>query len=422
MKMKITSIKNKLSNKSIYEFVKNRKTSFLILLLVLFFGSGVFVGFNSNKNKDQRINLLNKENSEIINQTDFSSFWKAWNTIDKKYPGSENTKDQERVYGAISGLVSSLNDPYSVFFNPEETKTFQDDILGSFSGVGMEVGIKDKILTVISPLKNTPAYKAGIKSGDRILKIDDTSTANLSVEKAVKLIRGEKGTTVILQISNNGDKNLKNISIVRDTIDIPTIDTELRSDGIFVIKLYTFSANSSNLFRKAIKEFYESNSDKLLLDLRGNPGGYLDSSVNIASWFLDSGKPIVIEDYGNNKKKKIYRSEGYNVFTDKLKFVILINGGSASASEILAGAMQDYGRAKLVGEKSFGKGSVQEVVEITPDTILKITVAKWFTPKGNSISEKGLIPDYVVPITQKDIDNKIDPQLNKAINLLNNWQ
>lgn len=417
--MKIISI-NSFIKKNIYEFFKTRKTFFLVLTIIIFFGFGVYVGFHS-KPEVTKINLSNKE-SDIVNQADFSSFWKTWNTIDKKYPNADKTSNQERIYGAISGLVSSLNDPYSVYFNPEDTKSFQEDIAGSFSGVGMEVGIKDKMLTVISPLKDTPAYKAGIKSGDKILKIDEVSTSNLSTEKAIKLIRGKKGTVVVLTIFHEGDKASKEIKITRDTIEIPTLDTELRKDGIFVIKLYSFSENSSELFRKAIKAFYESGSDRLLLDLRGNPGGYLDSSVSMASWFLPGGKPVVIEDYGNNLKKKTYRSEGYNIFSDKLKFVILINNGSASASEILAGALQDYGKAKLVGEKSFGKGSVQEVINITPDTILKITVAKWLTPKGNSISEKGLTPDFTVNISQKDVDKKNDPQLNKAVELLNNWQ
>ena len=285
----------------------------------------------------------------------------------------------------------------------------------------MEVGIKDKILTVIAPLKDTPAYKAGIKSGDKILKIDKTITSDLSIEKAIKLIRGEKGTTVALTIFRNGDKEPREIKVVRDIINTPTLDTELRKDNIFVIKLYSFSSNSADLFRNAMKKFYESKSDKLLLDLRGNPGGYLDAAVSMASWFLASGKTVVSEDYGDNAKQKIHRSAGYDIFTDKLKFVILIDGGSASASEILAGAMQDYGKAKLVGEKSYGKGSVQEVVDITPDTILKITVAKWLTPKGNTISEKGLTPDYTVDLTQDDADAKKDPQMDKAVELLNNW-
>jgi carboxyl-terminal processing protease len=277
-------------------------------------------------------------------------------------------------------------------------------------------------LTIISPLKDTPSEKAGLKPGDKVLKIDNKSTSNLTIDEAIKLMRGEKGTTVTLTIFREGEKTTRDIKIIRDVINIPTLETEMRDDGIFVIKLYTFTANSPELFRDALKKFTESNSDKLILDLRGNPGGYLDAAVDMASWFLPGGKVIVSEDYGPGKKPTVHRSLGYNIFTDKLKFVILMNSGSASASEILAGALHDHDKAKLVGTQSFGKGSVQEVVKITPDTLLKITVAKWLTPNGISISLKGLTPDYKVDISQKDVDSKVDPQLNKAVDLLLHWK
>ncbi|MFA6257466.1 MAG: S41 family peptidase [Candidatus Paceibacterota bacterium] len=402
------------------DFLNTKRIAATILIVFLFiatFIGGVYVGDSNRPEIDKVLGISNKE-TQVITTTDFSPFWKVWNTINEKNPSASGVTDQDRVYGAIEGLVSSLNDPYSVFFNPDETKSFEEEISGNFDGIGMEVGIKDKILTVIASLKDTPAYRANIKSGDKILKIDTTVTTDLSIEKAIKLIRGPKGTTVTLTIFREGSQKPEEIKIVRDTINIPTLDTELRKDGIFVIKLYSFSANSANLFRNAMKQFAESGSDKLLLDLRGNPGGYLDASVDMASWFLPEGKTVVTEDYGNSKKEKIFRSKGYNIFNDKLKFVILIDDGSASASEILAGAMQDNEKAKLVGSQSFGKGSVQEVIDITPDTILKITVAKWLTPNGNSISEKGLTPDYPVEITQKDLDAKTDPQLNKAVELL----
>lgn len=401
-----------------FEYLKTKVSNSLILLVVIFFALGVYIGFH-NRPEIYKTSLLGKE-TQVSTQADFSPFWKTWNTINEKSPNASKITDQERVYGAISGLVGSLNDPYSVFFSPDETKMFQDDIAGNFSGVGMEVGIKNKVLTVIAPLKDTPAYKANIKPGDKILKIDNKITSDLSIEKAIKLIRGEKGTTVALTLFRDGEKAPREVKIVRDTINVPTLDTELRADGIFVIKLYSFSANSASLFQDAMKKFADSKSDRLLLDLRGNPGGYLDAAVSMASWFLPTGKVVVTEDYGNNEPSKQYRSAGYNIFNDKLKFVILIDSGSASASEILAGAMQDYGKAKLVGDKSYGKGSVQEVINITPDTILKITVAKWLTPNGNSISEKGLTPDYKVEYTQKDNDLKKDPQLSKAVELLNN--
>lgn len=401
------------------EYFKTRKTSSLILIIVVFFALGVYIGFH-NRPEITKAAITGKETA-VSTQADFSPFWKAWNTINEKSPNASKITDQERVYGAISGLVGSLNDPYSVFFAPDEAKMFESDITGNFSGVGMEVGIKNKVLTVIAPLKDTPAYKANIKPGDKILKIDTKMTSDLSIEKAIKLIRGEKGTTVALTIFRDGEKTPREVKIVRDTINVPTLDTEIRPDGIFVIKLYSFSANSAQLFRDAIQKFSESKSDKLLLDLRGNPGGYLDAAVSMSSWFLPSGKVVVTEDYGTNEKPKQYRSAGYDIFNDNLKFTILIDGGSASASEILAGAMQDYGKAKLVGDKSYGKGSVQEVINLTPDTILKITVAKWLTPNGNSISEKGLTPDYKVEYTTKDAEIKKDPQLDKAVDLLNNW-
>ncbi len=388
-----------------------------ILLVAIFFAFGVYVGDRNRPEIDKVIGIANKETS-VTTTADFAPFWKAWNTINEKSPNATKITDQDRVYGAISGLVGSLNDPYSVFFKPDEAKSFEEQIAGNFDGIGMEVGMKDKILTVIAPLKDTPAYRADIKPGDKILKIDSKVTSDMSIDEAIKLIRGPKGTTVTLTIFREGDKQPREVKIVRDTVNIPTLDTEMRKDGIFVVKLYSFDAGSANLFRNAMKKFVDSGSDKLLLDLRGNPGGYLDAAVDMASWFLPNGKTIVTEDYGTNKPADIYRSKGYNIFNDNLKFVILIDGGSASASEILAGAMQDNARAKLVGAQSFGKGSVQEVIELTPDTILKITVAKWLTPNGTSISEKGLTPDYPVEITQKDSDAKVDPQMNKAVELL----
>ena len=402
------------------EFSKTRSNTNVILLVALFFFLGIYMGFYNRPEIEKVTGLSNKE-TQVITEADFSPFWKVWNTINEKYPRADETIDQGRVYGAISGLVDSLNDPYSVFFDPEETKSFEEEISGNFSGVGMEVGIKDRILTVIAPLKDTPAYRANIKSGDKILKIDQTSTSGLGIEKAVNLIKGEVGTTVVLTILREEERDPVEIKIVRDIIDIPTLDTELRKDGIFVIKLYSFSANSTSLFRKAMKKFVETGTDKLILDLRGNPGGYLDAAVDMSSWFLSGDKIIVTEDYGNNKEPEIYRSRGYNIFNDKLKFVILINDGSASASEIVAGAMQDHGRAKLVGEKSFGKGSVQEAIKITKDTILKITIAKWLTPNGNLITEQGLTPDYEVKVTKEDVEAKKDPQLEKAVELLLHW-
>ncbi len=399
------------------KFSKTKHYTLAVLLIVLFFILGVYVGNKNIPEIDKVVGLSGKETA-VVTTADFSPFWKVWNIMTQKSLTVSTISDQDKVYGAIKGLVGSLNDPYSEFFSPDEAKSFEDEIAGNFGGIGMEVGIKNKVLTVIAPLKDTPAYRANIKPGDEILKIDKTATTNMSIDDAVNLMRGPKGTTVTLTIFRDGELAPREITITRDIINIPTLDTVKRPDGIFVITLYSFTADSANLFRNGIEQFVNSGDNKLILDLRGNPGGYLDAAVNIASWFLPEGKTVVTEDYGGKQPSDVFRSKGYNIFNKNLKFVILIDGGSASASEILAGAMQDNGVAKLVGAQSFGKGSVQEVVPVTADTIMKITVARWLTPNGTSISEKGLTPDYPVDFTAKDAANKTDPQMDKAVELL----
>jgi len=318
---------------------KVKRNISVILVVAVFFFFGVYVGSNRRSEIEKVAGLYGKD-PQVETSADFSSFWKAWNIINEKSPDAEKITDQERVYGAISGLVGSLKDPYSVFMDPTESKAFEEEIAGNFTGVGMEIGVKDETLTVVAPLKNTPAERAGIRSGDQILKIDDSVTSGLDVEKAIKMIRGEKGTTVTLTIFREGYRQPKEIKIVRDIINIPTLDYELRPDGIFVVKLYSFSANATRLFAEGMEQFANSGTNKLILDLRSNPGGYLDAAVDISSWFLPGGKVVVTEDYGDGKTK-VFRSRGYGEFTENLKFVVLINGGSASASEIVAGAMQE---------------------------------------------------------------------------------
>jgi len=237
------------------------------------------------------------------------------------------------------------------------------------------------------------------------------------VDQAVKRIRGPKGSTVTVLVARAGKVPFE-VPLVRNTINLTTVDTELRSDGVFVLKLYSFNAISPQKFREAIREFAESGSDKLLLDLRGNPGGYLEAAVDIASWFLPVGKPVVLEDSGGRRDGVVYRSYGYDVFSDKLKLAILIDGGSASASEILAGALKDYGKATLIGAQSFGKGSVQQTFDVTNDTSLKITVARWLTPNKVSISHQGIVPDIAVDRTEDDMKAKRDPQLDRAVEFL----
>ena len=356
---------------------------------------------------------------------DFGTFWKAWAVLNEKYVPTTSTttiSDQAKVYGAIQGLASSLKDPYTVFFPPVENEIFQADVRGNFEGVGMEIGIKDSILTVVTPLKGSPAEIAGLKAGDQIVKINETSTYNLSTEESVALIRGPKGTNVVFTVVRKGEKDPRVISVTRDVINIPTLNTHMREDGVFVIELYNFSESSPDLFRKALREFIEARTDKLLLDLRGNPGGYLEAAIDMASWFLPPGKVVVSEDFGDKKEPTVFRSRGYDIFNNQLKFVILIDNGSASASEILAGALKEQKVATLVGEKTFGKGSVQELIKITPDTSLKVTIARWLTPDGTSISKSGIVPDVEVKNTKEDIEAGRDPQKEKAVEILLNMK
>lgn len=397
-----------------------RKLSYIIISLVVIagvLGIGIYIGYSHQPDINKVTSISNK-NPQVDTTADFSTFWKVWNILNQKSIYAKKVTDQDRVWGAISGLASSLGDPYTVFFPPKENKSFSEAIAGSFDGIGAEIGMKDEILTVIAPLKDSPAYKAGLKAGDKIIEINKTNTNNMTVDAAIDLIRGPHGTTVTLTILRQGESNTRDIIVTRDKIQIPTIDTEMRKDGIFVIKFYSFSENSASLFRDALIKFIDSKSNKLILDLRGNPGGYLDSAVNIGSWFINEGDVIVSENSLNGTKPTIYKSHGPRLFNDKLKFVVLVDGGSASASEILAGALQEHGIATLVGEKTFGKGSVQELVKITDDTSLKVTIANWYTPNGISISLQGLEPDVKVPFTQADYDAKKDPQLDKAVEIL----
>lgn len=398
---------------------KNALTIIAIVGVVGIFGLGINIGERIGRTASANTAPQGLQSASVAG-LDFSPMQKVLDTLNAKFisttASSSVPSDKDKVWGAIEGLTAAYGDPYTIFFPPKEASAFQEEVRGDFEGVGMEIAIKDKILTVVAPLKGTPAERAGLKPGDQILKIDKFFTVGTTVEEAIKHIRGPRGTTVTLTVKRNGD--VTDIKVTRDTINIPTIDTKLRDDGVFVISLYTFSANSASLFRDALREFINSGSDKLVLDLRGNPGGYLDSAVDMASFFLPMGKTVVIEDGGSKVAQQFERSKGFDVFNQNLKMVVLIDGGSASASEILAGALHEQGIAKLVGEKSFGKGSVQELVQITPETVLKVTIARWLTPLGHSISQNGLDPDVVVSITKKDVTNKFDAQMEKAAEIL----
>lgn len=392
-----------------------------ILLAAATFFSGLHIGGNMSGQQASLGSLFGGNEAAAPEDVNLAEFWTVWNMLEDKFVGSATSTEpshDERIQGAIQGLVSAYEDPYTVFLPPEDAAAFAEDIAGNFSGVGMEVGIRDGVIAVIAPLPNTPAEKAGILSGDQILRIDETSTEGMSIDEAVKLIRGEKGTTVTLTILRKGESELRTIPVVRDTIVVPTIDTEIHGD-VFVIKLYSFNALAEAEMQKALREYVTSGTHNIVLDLRGNPGGYLQSAVEIASYFLPTGKVIVRENYGDEYEEDVYRSSGKTLgaYTPK-NMVVLIDGGSASASEILAGALKEQGVATLVGQTTFGKGSVQELIDVGNDASLKVTIARWLTPNGTSISEAGLAPDIEVERTSEQYLSGEDPQLTAALEFL----
>lgn len=352
---------------------------------------------------------------------DLKEFWRVWDLLDEKFAiasGTDMLSPEDKVAGAIEGLVRAYGDPYTTYFPPKEAEAFNEDISGNFSGVGMEVGMRDDILTIIAPLPGTPAEKAGLLAGDKLIAINGSSTDGMAVDEAVRHIRGEEGTVVTLSIFRTGMTEPKEYKVTRAQIEVPTVKTEKRGDT-FIISLYSFNALAEMKMQQALRDYANSGADKLVLDLRGNPGGYLQGAVAIASYFMPAGKVVLRESFGDEREEEVYRSRGATLkqFAPK-EMVVLIDGGSASASEILAGALQEQGYATLVGAPSFGKGSVQELVNLPSGSSLKVTIARWLTPNGRSISNGGLTPDIAVERTVADREANRDPQLDAAIQVL----
>ncbi|MCK4891604.1 MAG: S41 family peptidase [Candidatus Pacebacteria bacterium] len=375
------------------------------------------IGSQSDQNKDglDFWNILDKEDkNEIEERADFGVFWEAWRMIEGKYM-LEDLDYEKMVHGAVSGMVDSLGDPYTVFLSPQDKIMFEQDMKGSFSGIGAEIGFRDKFLTIIAPLKGSPAEKAGLLSGDKILKVDELEIIGMNIDEAVSIIRGEKGTIVKLTIGRDGLDELKEIEIVRDIIRIETVEWEIKNKNIAYIRISQFKEETVDEFDSQIDDIIVNDPKGIIIDLRNNPGGYVSTLEDIASRFLNNGDIIFVEDFGN--KKEVYKASGNNKFNN-IPIVVLINEGSASASEIFAGALKDNNGAKLVGKTTFGKGLVQEMQNLKDGSALKITVAKWLTPSGLDINKDGIKPDYEVEMTLEDYENDMDPQLEKALDIL----
>jgi len=378
------------------------KKIIFVFLIGIFLGGSFYIGI-----------LVGKSQCKVCppEEINFSLFWEAYYKLKEKFVDKSKIDPKQIVYGAISGMVKSLGDPYTIFLTPEETKRFVEDVKGTFEGIGVEIGIKKGQLQVIAPLEGTPAYKAGLKAGDKILKINNTPTIDLTLEQAVSMIRGPKGTKVKLTVYREEWEKEKEIEIVRDVIEIPSLKWE-EKDGIIYLKIYHFTEKAASDFGKAAIQILNLSTKKMILDLRNNPGGYLEVAQEIAGWFIEKGNTVVIEEFGDGQRKE-YKSEGPAYFAD-YKIVVLINEGTASGAEILAGALRDNLGILLIGEKSFGKGSVQQLERLREGS-LKVTVAKWLTPKGKLISDVGLDPDEVVKLEEDK-----DSQLERAIEILKN--
>ncbi|PIT94762.1 S41 family peptidase [Candidatus Falkowbacteria bacterium CG10_big_fil_rev_8_21_14_0_10_39_9] len=394
-----------------------------ILSLFCAFSTGAYLSQNSNsfgelvqKEVDYfGIDKLNSASAVTAN-IDYNLYWKVWNTIKEEYVNKDQLSDQDLFYGGLKGMVAATGDPYTVFMTPKENKQFEDDMAGTFEGIGAEIGLRDEIITIISPLNDMPAAKAGLKAGDQVFAINGTSTANMTVDEAVRQIRGPKDTKVTLTIFRTGEKNTKDYTITRGVIVVKSVKTEMRADGLYVISVSAFNNDTWGLFQNAVDDVVAKKPKGIILDLRNNPGGYLDTAVDMSSEWVKEG-PVVIEKFSDTKQNK-YLSTGSARLKD-IPTVVLINKGSASASEIVAGALQDTKQATIVGEKSFGKGSVQSLVNLDDGSSIKITIAKWLTPKGISINDQGITPDQEVIIKATDATKEVDPQMQRSLDILN---
>ncbi len=344
---------------------------------------------------------------------EFAMFWDVWNLVKETYY-KQPVSDKDLYYGALKGMVEGTGNPYTTFFNPEETKSFLSDLEQSFEGIGAEIGIKEDRLQVVAPLKGSPSEQAGLQPGDWIVTIDGTETIDMSVEKAVSLIRGKKGTVVKLEVSREGLDELKTIEITRDKIIVDSVKWEIDDKKIMTISISTFNGDTVGLFNQAVQDALTKDVKGIIVDVRNNPGGLLTTAVDIASSWTGY-QPVLLER--SKDKEKVFpgikqaRLEG-------VKTVILVNGGSASASEIFAGALQDYGFATLVGTQTFGKGSVQDYRQLPDGSSVKITTAEWFTPKGRGINETGITPDIEVSYSIEQLKDGIDPQQETAVSIL----
>lgn len=388
---------------------------FIIILLLIF-----ILGYQVGQRQPSANPLTRVSQPQTKENMDFSLFWKTYDLISQKYIDKKSIDSQKLYYGAIQGMVAAVGDPYTVFLPPESQKNTKEQLGGSFEGVGMQLGYnKDKRLVVIAPLKDTPADKAGIKAGDMILTINKKDVTNLSLPDAVSLIRGPKGTQVALSIYSENTDKPRDVTLSRDTIIVKTVDLTMKNTPtgkqIAYIRLSGFGEKTDNEWDTVITEALDKSPQGVIVDVRNNPGGYLESAVYIGSEFVSNGPVVLQEDAQGHRQELNVMRNGRML---KIPLVVMINKGSASASEILAGAMQDKKRGTLVGEQSFGKGTIQSTEDLPQETGIHITTAKWLTPSGRWIHGTGLTPDVAIEYKPDDKNPLKDNQLDKAIEVI----
>lgn len=398
----------------------------VLVIIALSFGGGFYFGQKKQSSAFSRLlsrplayseslTGRNTKNASLSGEVDFDLYWEVWQNLKVNFVDKNKIKDKEMFYGSLQGLAASLGDPYTLFMDPESFQEFNDDLAGTFEGIGAEVGMRNEMVTIIAPLEGLPAAKAGLRAGDKVLAIDGKTALGLSVDEAVKKIRGPKGTKVTLTILRGKSDKSQDIVITRDVIVVKSVKTEMRKDGIYVIKISNFNNDTEGLFEAAVQDILIKNPKGIILDLRNNPGGYLETSIEIASEWIKEGV-VVAEQLNDNRRNESF-ADG-NARLANFPTVVLVNGGSASASEIVAGALRDYKKATIVGENTFGKGSVQTLKDLSDGSALKVTIAKWLTPAGDAIDEKGIKPDIEVKASQENLDKNIDVQMDKALQIL----
>ncbi len=383
----------------------------VVLCVIAVFGSGAIAGFSVER-KGVSLSALLQNPGQTTIAPSFDMVQDVWALLQKQYY-VQPLKQSDAVYGAVRGMVNSLGDPYTSFFPPKEAKSFQDEISGMFEGIGSEIGIKNGKLVVIAPLSGSPAEKAGLKAGDTILSINGTSTDGTALDTAVMSIRGAKGTSVTLEVLKTGETTTKKITIVRDSISVKSATLAMRGNGIGVLTLSYFGPQTKQEFTAAANSFLVQHGKGLILDVRNNPGGYLDGAVDVMSTFVDPGTLVVSEKYADGKVIR-HTTKGGGALKG-IPLVVLVDQGTASAAEIVAGALQDEKRAAILGAKTFGKGSVQELQDLPDGSSMKITVAHWFTPNDRSIQDAGITPDKDVQLTADDFNSNRDPQMDAAV-------